>query len=129
MRFEQKIVPGASLVEIVSICNKDKSPLNDDNWRTELIGNISLCWLSGGLEEQTAYFRYAVRMTGNTISSVCLNHTNYTSKLAAQPIEIETGVYELVTQTSIYRLRILSKHEKNAVGRALLEQALRQQKE
>lgn len=129
MKFERHIVPGAIWVGIVNISNKDMSPIADDNWRKKLIGNISLCWVAGGLKAQAAYFRYAVRMAGNDIADVDLEHTNHTSTFMTPPVEIESGVYELVTQTSIYRLRLLTNQEELAVKKALLKQASKMQQE
>lgn len=129
MKFEHHIVPGAIWVEIVNVSNKDMSPLADNNWRKELIGNISLCWLAGGLKEQAAYFRFAVRMMKNEVTDICLEHTNHTSRIMSQPTETETGDYEIVTQTSIYRLRPLSKQEELAVKNVLLKQASKMQQE
>lgn len=129
MKFEHHIVPGAIWVEIVNVSNKDMSPLADNNWRKELIGNISLCWLAGGLKEQAAYFRFAVRMMKNEVTDIFLEHTNHTSRITSQPTETETGDYEIVTQTSIYRLRPLSKQEELAVKNVLLKQASKMQQE
>lgn len=123
MRFEGMIVPGAEWVEIVSIREKDGSPLGEDNWRCMLFGQISLCWIAGGLRERNAFFRGKIRIKNGKIVDWNLDNMRWTSTTTAQPVEIEPGVFDFETNTCIYRFRILSSDEKELIRQELNELA------
>ena len=55
---------------------------------------------------------------------VNLDTSNWCSTTEVQSADVEPGVFELITETSIYRLRLLSHEEKNVVWDAV-EQAFR----
>lgn len=57
MLFEGYLVPGAEWVEIVSVRNKDGSPLDENNWRQNLFGRITLCWVAGGFRLRGLFFK------------------------------------------------------------------------
>lgn len=115
MNFEGLSVPGAEWVEIVSIRNKDGSPLADDNFRHKLFGRISLCWVAGGFRRRGLYFKGKIYMKNGEPTVVDLNSSTWCSTTEAMPVEVEPHLYDMVTNTSIYRLRILSEEEEQRV--------------
>jgi len=119
MNFEGHSVPGANWVEIVKITNKDGSELAPDNWRHKLFGQVSVCWIAGGLRHRGAYFKGKVRMENGQPVEVDLFANRWTSTTEAQPVEVEPGVFDLETNTSIYRLRLLTEEEEAAVSEAV----------
>ena len=62
MRFEGTTVPGADWVEIVNVRNKDGSPLTENNWRRNLFGRITLCWVAGGFRNRGLFFKGKIYM-------------------------------------------------------------------
>ena len=126
MRFQGISVPGADWVEIENVRNKDGSPLSEHNWRRKLFGRISLCWVAGGFRLRGLYFQGDIRMPDGIPAEIDLDSSSWCSTTEAQPVEVESGVYELVTTTSIYRLRLLGETEKKVVWDAV-EQELRRQ--
>ena len=70
------------------------------------------------------FFKGEIRMDNGVLTEVKLDASNWCSTTEAQPVEVEPGIFELITDTSIYRLRLLSEEEKNAVWDAV-EQAFR----
>ena len=121
MYFEGMMVPGAEWVEIVHIRQKDGSPLADDNWRHKLFGRIGLCWIGGGLRERNAFFRGKIRIQDGKIVEMNLENVRWTSTTTALPVEVEPGVYDFETNTSIYRLRIVSTEEEDIIKAAINE--------
>lgn len=126
MRFEGTTVPGADWVEIVNVRNKDGSPLHDDNWRRNLFGRITPCWVAGGFRNRGLFFKGKIYMGKGKPAVVDLNSYSCCSTTGEQPVEVEPGVYELVTNTSIYRLRLLTEEELEQVT-DLVESALRKE--
>ena len=126
MYFEGYAVPGAEWVETVHICNKDGSTLSESNWRRKLIGRISLCWVTGGFRMRGLFFKGEIRMDNGVLTEVKLDASNWCSTTEAQPVEVEPGIFELITDTSIYRLRLLSEEEKNAVWDAVEQELTRE---
>ena len=121
MKFNDITVPGACWIEIIEIRNKDQSPLSEDNWRHKLIGRVTLCWIAGGFKERALYFQGHLRLCEEDVIVIDLDSKRWTSSTTAQPIEIETNIYDFETNTSIYRLRLLSKEEENKVLAAVLK--------
>ena len=57
---------------------------------------------------------------------VNLDTSNWCSTTEVQSADVEPGVFELITETSIYRLRLLSHEEKNAVWDAVEQELTRE---
>lgn len=119
MRFQGMVVPGASLVEIVTITQKDGTPLEEDNWRRKLFGMVTLCWIAGGFRERGAFFKGNIRMKEGRPVELDLHAGSWCSTTKAQPIEVQPGIFDFETNTSIYRFRILSEEEEQAVCEAV----------
>ena len=115
MRFEGMMVPGAEWVEIVHIRQKDGSPLAEDNWRHKLFGRITLCWISGGLRKRGAFFMGKIRIKDGEIVEFNMDTERWTSTTTGHPVEVEPGVFDFETNTSIYRLRILRDDEEELI--------------
>ena len=111
--------PGATLVQIVNITHKDGSELESDNWRRALIGRITLCCFVGGFGRMTPLFEGAIRMENGKVTSVNLHYRGNASPGPRPPVEVEPGVYDFETNTSIYRFRTLKKDERNLVIEAM----------
>ena len=111
MIFEGGPVPGADWVEIVRITNKDGSELAPDNWRRKLFGRITLCWIAGGFRRRGAFFKGKLRMEDGKAVEVDLFSNSWCSTTEAQPVEVEPGVFDLETNTSVYRFRLLTEEE------------------
>lgn len=119
MNFEGRFVPGAEWVEIVHITNKDGSPLAEDNWRHKLFGRVTLCWIAGGLRKRGAFFKSKIVMFEGKVMDIDLEAEHWCSTTTAQPIEVEPGIFDFETNTSVYRFRILKKSEVEAIYDAL----------
>lgn len=115
MNFNGIGVPGAEWVEIVHIREKDGSPLAPENWRHKLFGRISLCWIAGGLRKRGAYFLGKIRIENGEIVEWDTTNERWTSTTKAQPVEVEPGVFDLETNTCIYRFRILTDGEEELI--------------
>lgn len=121
MIFEGGPVPGADWVEIVRITNKDGSELAPDNWRRKLFGRITLCWIAGGFRRRGAFFKGKLRMEDGKAVEVDLFSNSWCSTTEAQPVEVEPGVFDLETNTSVYRFRLLTEEEAQIVAAAVRE--------
>ena len=121
MTFEGSPVPGACWVEIVRITNKDGSPLEPDNWRHKLFGRVTLCWIAGGFRKRGAYFKGKIRMENGEPVEVNLDSSSWCSTTEAQPVEVEPGIFDLESKTSVYRFRLLSQEEEKKVMEAVQE--------
>jgi len=119
MLFEGREIPGACWVEIVQITNKDGSPLAQDNWRRKLFGMITICWIAGGFQYRGAFFKADLRMKDGEVTKVDLDSVRWTSSTEEQPVKIEPDIYDLETNTSVYRFRILSDEEEIKVNEAV----------
>lgn len=115
MLFEGRPIPGANFVEIITITQKDGSPLEENNGRRHLFGMVTLCWVAGGLRERGAFFKGEFRMKEGRVVEADLYANRWCSTTAAQPIEVEPGIFDFETNTSIYRFRILSREEERVV--------------
>jgi len=115
MNFEGSIVPGGEWVEIVQIRNKDGSELAEDNWRRNMFGRITLCWVAGGFRRRGLFFKGKIYMSNGKPLVISLDSSSWCSTTQAQPVEVEPGVYDMVTNTSIYRLRLLDADEAELV--------------
>lgn len=122
MRINDTPVP-SSLVQIQNITNKDGSALAPDNWRNELIGTITLLILAGGIRRLTPFFQIKVQMQEGAIEEINLDWEGNASTGPNWPIEVEPGVFDFETSTSIYRFRLLSEEEEEAVRTAVEEAA------
>lgn len=111
LRFGGDPVPGADWVEIVHVTEKDGAPLAEDNWRRGLFGRVTLCWIAGGFRCRGAFFKTKIGLVGGKVVDVDLESESWCSTTTAQPVEVETGVYDLETNTSVYRFRLLSDEE------------------
>lgn len=119
MNFEGSFVPGAEWVEIVHITNKDGSPLAEDNWRQKLFGRVTLCWIAGGLRKRGAFFKGKVVMIQGKVMEIDLDAERWCSTTTAQPVEVEPGIFDFETNTSVYRFRILNENEVEAIHDAI----------
>ena len=119
MMFEGAPVPGAEWVEIVHITNKDGSPLAEDNWRHKLFGRVTLCWIAGGLRKRGAFFKGRVQMENGVPVEIDMASERWCSTTTAQPVEVEPGIFDFETNTSIYRFRILNESEVEAIHEAI----------
>jgi hypothetical protein len=121
MIFEGHPVPGACWVEIVKVYNKDGTELEPDNWRQKLFGRVTLCWIAGGLRSRGAYFKGKIKMENGQPVEIDLHSFRWCSTTTAQPVEIEPGVFDFETNTSVYRFRLLSDEEENTLMDAIHE--------
>lgn len=121
MMFEGRPVPGACWVEIVKVYNKDGSELAEDNWRKKLFGRVTMCWIAGGFRQRGAFFKGKIRMENGEPVEIDLDASRWCSTTTAQPIEIEPGIFDLETNTSVYRFRLLSEEEEEKVLAAVNE--------
>lgn len=121
MLFEGRTVPGACWVEIVMITNKDGSPLEPDNWRKKLFGRVTLCWIAGGFRQRGAFFKGKIRMENGEPVEVDLDASRWCSTTTAQPVEVEPGIFDFETNTSVYRFRLLTEEEEQKVMDAVKE--------
>lgn len=112
-------MPGGEWVEIVQIWNKDGAELAEDNWRRKMFGRIALCWVAGGFRRRGLFFKGKIYMTNGKPLVISLDSSSWCSTTAAQPVEVEAGVYDLVTNTSVYRLRLLGVDEAELVTEAV----------
>lgn len=119
MRFEGYSVPGANWVEIVRITEKDGTPLAPDNWRNKLFGRVTLCWIAGGFQKRGAFFKGKLRLENGKPVDIDLDTERWTSTTSSVPIEVESGVYDLETNTSVYRFRLLTEEEQKSVMEAV----------
>lgn len=115
MRFEGMGVPGANWVEIVHIREKDGSLLVSDNWRNKLFGRVTLCWIAGGFQKRGAFFKVKLRLEDGKPVDIDLDNERWTSTTTSLPVEVEPGVFDLETNTSVYRFRLLTKEEEKTV--------------
>lgn len=127
MFFENMIVPGWDWVEIVSVRNKDGSPLEEENWRRNYFGMITRCWIAGGFLKRGAFFRGDIRMINGDVFVVSLHKYSWCSTTEAHPVEVKPDVYDLGSNTSIYRFRILTEDEISKVH-AAVDRQLRAEK-
>ena len=121
MIFEGRPVPGGCWVEIVKIYNKDGSELVEDNWRRKLFGRVTMCWIAGGLRQRGAFFKGKIRMENGEPVEIDLDASRWCSTTTTQPVEIEPGVFDFETNTSVYRFRLLTDEEKEKVTAAVEE--------
>ena len=120
--FNRLAVP-ANLVQIVNITQKDGSPLEPDNWRIKRIGIVTMCWIAGGLNCLTPFFRGKFVLKDGEVQFADLYWEGNASTGRKLPVEVEPGVFDFETNTSIYRFRLLEKSEEKqieiAAGRAV----------
>ena len=121
MMFEGRPVPGACWVEIVRITNKDGSELEPDNWRHKLFGRVTLCWIAGGFRQRGAFFKGKIRMENGEPVEIDLDASRWCSTTTAQPVEVEPGIFDFETNTSVYRFRLLTEEEEQKVMAAVHE--------
>lgn len=122
MRFEGMLVPGGNWVEIVKVTNKNGSPLEKSNWRHKLFGRVTLCWIAGGFQKRGAFFKGKISMSEGKVVEIDLDSERWCSTTTAHPIEVEPGVYDFETSTSIYRFRLLNDEEIEVIEKVLWEQ-------
>lgn len=118
MRINGLGVPG-SFVQIQNITNKDGSPLEPDNWRNKNIGMITLLILAGGIRRLTPFFQIKIRMEEGKVTLLDLDWEGNASTGPDWPVEIEPGIFDFETNTSIYRFRLLSDAEEEIVRAAV----------
>lgn len=118
MQFNGIPIP-SSLVEIIDITNKDGTPLEPDNWRRERIGLVTMCWLAGGFHRPTPFFKGAIRLDNNRVTSVDLSWAGNASTGRSFAEEVEPGIFDFTTNTSIYRFRLLDDAEVEMVSAAI----------
>ncbi len=116
----------ANLVEIVNITHKDGTPLEQDNWRQKLIGRVTLCCLAGGFDCLTPFFEFDVRLEDGKVKEIDLDWEGNASAGVKIPIEVEPGVYDFESDTSIYRFRLLDQDESEMVLDAIREACLKE---
>ena len=124
MIFDDEIVPGADWVEIVQITNLDGSPIAETNWRRNLFGMVTLCWIAGGFHRRGAFFLGHVRLVDGAALVVNRHSAQWCSTTTAQPEEVEPDVFDFRTNTSIYRFRMLTEEEREIVTAAIQKQVL-----
>ena len=122
MHFHHQPVPG-SFVQIMDITNKDGTPLTADNWRRERIGLITMCWIAGGLKNMTPFFHSAIKMENGVVTHMDMHWRGTASTGKKFPVEVEPDVFTFESHTSIYRFRLISKEEKDAIAAAVREVA------
>lgn len=120
MLFEGSPVP-ANLVQIVNITQKDGSPLEPDNWRLKRIGLVTMCWIAGGFNRLTPYFKGKIFMEDGEVKGIDLFWNGNASTGRKFPTEVEPGIFDFETNTSIYRFRVLTEEEEQKVSAALEE--------
>ena len=118
MRINDQPVPG-SFVEIQNITNKDGSELAPDNWRHKNIGMITLLILAGGIHRLTPFFQIKIRMEDGKVTLLDLDWEGNASTGPDWPVEVEPGIFDFQTNTSIYRFRLLSEEEEETVRTAV----------
>ena len=128
MLFDNEIVPGGEWVEITQITNLDGTPIAEDNWRRKLVGRVTLCWIAGGFYRRGAFFMGHLRIVNGVVLVVNRHSARWCSTTTAQPVEVEPDVFELKTNTSIYRFRVLSGMESQLVHAAIRKQVLEEMK-
>lgn len=84
-----------------------------------MFGRITFCWIAGGLQKRGAFFLGKVRMYEGKVVEIDPTAERWTSTTTAYPIEVEPGVYDLETNTSVYRFRLLSPEEVDQIDAAL----------
>lgn len=117
MRINDQPVPW-SFVEIQNITNKDGSELAPDNWRHKNIGMITRLILAGGIRRLTPFFQIKIRMEEGKVVELDLDWEGNASTGPDWPVEVEPGIFDFETNTSIYRFRLLSEEEAEAVRSA-----------
>jgi len=122
MRINDTPVP-SSLVQIQNITNKDGSELAPDNWRHKNIGIITLLILAGGIRRLTPFFQIKIRMQEGKVEEIDLDWEGNASTGPNWPVEVEPGIFDFETNTSIYRFRLLSEEEDKTV-RTAVEKAI-----
>jgi len=120
VKFDGSPVP-ATLVQITNITHKDGTPLEAENRRLKNIGIVTLCWIAGGFNCLTPFFKSKIILKNNTVLSVDLYWSGNASTGSKLPIETEPGVFEFETNTSIYQFRILTAEEDALVRTAIKE--------
>lgn len=120
MIFEGTPVP-ANLVQIMDITNKDRTPLEPGNFRRDRIGIFTMCWISGSFNKVTPYFKFKVIVKDSVVESVDLFWLGNASSGTHYPVEVEPGIFEIETNTSIYRFRVLAGEEEKDIGDALAD--------
>lgn len=118
MRINDQPVPW-SFVEIQNITNKDGSELASDNWRHKNIGMITRLILAGGIRRLTPFFQIKIRMEEGKVVELDLDWEGNASTGPDWPVEVEPGIFDFETNTSIYRFRLLSEEEAEAVRSAV----------
>lgn len=118
MDFNEMGVP-RDLVQIVNITKKDGSPLDPDNWRHKNIGIVTFCTFAGGFKKLTPCFHMKIRTVNGKVKAVNLRWSGNASTGADWPVEVGPGVWDFETNTSIYRFRILTDEESQAVINAV----------
>lgn len=118
MRINDQPVPW-SFVEIQNITNKDGSELAPDNWRHKNIGMITRLILAGGILRLTPFFQIKIRMEEGKVVELDLDWEGNASTGPDWPVEVEPGIFDFETNTSIYRFRLLSEEEAEAVRSAV----------
>lgn len=118
MRMNGEPIPG-SLVEIQNITNKDGTELAPDNWRHKNIGMITLLHLAGGIRRLTPFFEIKIRMEEGQVVELDLDWEGNASTGPDWPVEVEPGIFDFETNTSIYRFRLLSEEEAETVRSAV----------
>ena len=118
----------ACLVQIVNITHKDGSLLEPNNWRQKLIGRITMCCFVGGIECMAPFFEGTVHLENGEVTSVNLHYRGNASVGPRPPVEVEPGVYDFETSTSVYRFRTLEQNERNLVLDAI-HAAIQKEKE
>lgn len=111
MNFDGFDVPCANVVEILSVRNKDDSPLSENNWRRKHFGRITICWIAGGFRMRGAFFKGDIRRSADGNIESVNNDVSWCSSTVAQPIEVEPGIFDFETNTSIYRFRLIEDEE------------------
>lgn len=122
MRINDQPVP-RSFVQIQNITQKDGSRLEPDNWRNKNIGIITLLILAGGIHRLTPFFQIKIRMEDGKVTLLDLDWEGNASTGPDWPVEVEPGVFDFQTNTSIYRFRLLSEEEEETV-RAAVQKAI-----
>lgn len=113
----------ANLVQIAAITQKDGSPLEPDNWRNQLVGIVTVCQIAGGFTCLTPFFRGRFFLKDGAVQWVDLHWSGNASTGRKLPVEVEPGVFDFETNTSIYRFRLLSESEEQLI-RAAIESAI-----
>ena len=128
MLFDNEIVPGGEWMDITQITNLDGTPLAENNWRNELIGHVTLCWIAGGFHRRGAFFKGYLRIVNGVVVVINRHSARWCSTTTAQLVEVESDMLDLKTNTSIYRFRVLSDMESKLVHAAIRKQVLEKMK-